>query len=132
MGHQMSKRSLALSKKAVRNIERTERALAEPDARAGPIADPIADPVAGRFFSFRCTYTEISAVSADRAKLKRSETRLEHGKLAHETFEGEFQRSALDPLLNQAREQFAQQTALLMRSLTWFLPAARKPPSDSD
>jgi hypothetical protein len=128
----MKKRTLALSNKAVSNIERGAGELAETDARASPIANPIADHVVGPFFSFRYSYTEISAVSGDRAKVKRSETRLQDGKLAHETFEGELQRSVIDPLLTQAREQFAQQTALLMRSLTWFLPSARKPTSERD
>jgi hypothetical protein len=140
----MSKRALAVSKKAARKIERSTGELAETDARASPIANPIATPiaspiaspisghVASPFFSFRYSYTEISAVGGDRAKVRRSETRLQDGKLAHEAFEGELQRSVIDPLLNQAREQFAQQTALLMRSFTWFLPSARKPTSERD
>jgi hypothetical protein len=110
----MGKVPMTMKPRALRNRERPAAELSERLV-----------PMAGTFISFRCSTTEISAPGG-KPRLKRSEVRLEDGKLTSETFEGELRRDAFEPLMDQALQQFAQHTALLMRSLTWFLPPARK------
>jgi hypothetical protein len=56
--------------------------------------------------------------------VKSRQTKLEDGRLVSETFEGEADRGAYDEIVHQAQQRAADQSALFLRSLSWFLPGA--------
>jgi ribosomal protein L13 len=85
-------------------------------------------PRANPFFSFRYSYTEISA-SGGKARVKSRRASFEDGKLTSESFEGEMERSAYERMVSEAQRQFLAQTALLMKSLSRLLPFSGKPSS---
>jgi hypothetical protein len=57
-----------------------------------------------------------------RTRVKSRQTKLEDGRLVSEAFEGEADRDASDQITHQARQRAADQSALFLRSLSWFLP----------
>ena len=67
-------------------------------------------------FSFRYSYTEISAMGRD-ASVKHAETRFENGKLTSEEFEALLDRDTHGALLGQMSDYVIRQTALAMKSL---------------
>ena len=91
----------------------------EPAARAGP------------FFSFRYSSIEMSAIGG-RARVKARTTRLENGKLTSEAFEGDLERAAYDRAVNDAQHYFLDQTALMLKSLSFLLPLSWKERTDRD
>jgi hypothetical protein len=96
--------------------------------------DPVViEPASGGdpFFSFRYSYTEISA-SGSRAQVKSRKTRYENGKLTSEAFEGELDRSVYDRMVNEAHKYFLDQASLFLHSLTAFLPSPGRRRSGSD
>ena len=115
----MSKLPVRRPVRAPRKVEQDEVEVMEPAPRAHP------------FFSFRYSYTEISA-SGGKARVKSRSTRFEDGKLTSEAFEGELDRSAYERVVSEAQHQFLDQTALLMKSLSPLLPFARKHRPDRD
>ena len=95
--------------------------------------DPVVIEPASRgnpFFSFRYSYTEISALGT-KAQVKSRKTQYENGKLTSEAFEGELDRSAYDRMVSEAHEHFLDQTNLFLRSLTAFLPSPGRRRSES-
>ena len=115
----MSKYPVRLAERALRKVEKDAVEIIGPTSRANP------------FVSFRYSYTEISALGG-KAHVKSRKTRFEDGKLTSEAFEGELDRSAYERMVNQAQHYFLSQTALLLQSLSWFLPSSRKQSSDRD
>ena len=115
----MSKLPVRRVERAPRKIEQDAFEVMEPASRANP------------FFSFRYSYTEISA-SGGKAHVKSRKTRLEDGKLTSEAFEGELDRSAYERMVSQAQDFFLGQTALLAKSLSWLLPFSGKHRPDRD
>jgi hypothetical protein len=83
------------------------------------------------FFSFRYSYTEISA-SGGKARVNSRRARFEDGKLTSEAFEGELDCSAYEQMVSEAQHQFLAQTALFMKSLSWLLPISAKHRPDRD
>jgi hypothetical protein len=83
------------------------------------------------FFSFRYSYTEISALG-DKARVKSRTASYENGKLAAESFEGELARDAYDRMLGDAQRYFLDQASFFLRAATAFLPALGKRRGDSD
>ena len=75
------------------------------------------------FFSFRYSFTEVSAVGG-KTVVKSRHTRLEDGRLTQESFEGEMQGDAFEHLTAQAQRQALAQAALMWRAFTGFLPAS--------
>jgi hypothetical protein len=57
--------------------------------------------------------------------LKHRETRFEDGKLTSETFEGSIDRTVYEQFVGRVHEQMLRQAQTMLRSLFWFLPAAR-------
>ena len=108
-----------MSKLPVRRAERPRKVeqdaveLMEPASRANP------------FFSFRYSYTEISA-SGGKARVKSCQAHFDDGKLTSEAFEGELDRSAYERMVSEAQHQFFARTALLMKSLSRLLPFSGK------
>jgi len=82
------------------------------------------EPWAG-FFSFSYSITEVSA-QGGRTRVKSRQTRFEDGKLTSEAFEGELDRGVYEGMAQQAQQVVADQTALLLKSLSWFLPFSRR------
>ena len=106
-------------------VKRTERALREIDSNAVEVIPP-----ANPFFTFRYSFTEISAAGG-KAHVKSRHARLEDGKLTTETFEGDVDRTVYDRLVGDAQRHFLDQTTLLLKSF-WLLPFSRNPHSDRD
>jgi hypothetical protein len=100
-------------------VRRAERALLKVEKDAVEVIEPVSR--ANPFFSFRYSYTEISA-SSGKARVKSRNTRFEDGKLTSEAFEGELEASAYEQMVNQAQHHFLGQTALMMKALSWLLP----------
>ena len=115
----MNKLPVRRAERALRKVEQDVVEVMEPASRANP------------FFSFRYSYTEISAAGG-KARVKSRRTRFEDGKLTSEAFEGELDRSAYEQMVSEAQLQFLAQTALLMKSLSWLLPFSRKHRPDRD
>ena len=115
----MSKLPVRRAERAPRKVKQDGFEVMEPASRANP------------FFSFRYSYTEISA-SAGKARVKSRKTRFEDGKLTSEAFEGEFDRSAYEQMVSQAQDYFLRQTALLAKSLSWLLPFSGQERPDRD
>jgi hypothetical protein len=115
----MSKLPVRRAERAPRKVEQDAVEVIKPTSRANP------------FFSFRYSYTEISATGG-KAQVKSRKTRFEEGKLTSEAFEGELDRSAYEQMVNQAQDYFLGQTALLMKSLSWLLPFSGKHRPDRD
>jgi hypothetical protein len=105
--------------RAPRIVEQDSVEVMEPASRANP------------FFSFRYSYTEISA-SGGKAQVISRKTCFEDGKLTSEAFEGELDRSAYEQMVSQAQHYFLGQTALFMKSLSWLLPFSGKRRPDRD
>jgi len=102
----MNKYPVKLGKRALRARRRATLPTIEAVAQDNP------------FFSFRYSYTEMSA-EGGRARVKSRNARYEHGKLTTEVFDGEFERSAYDRMLSEAQRHILGQAGLLAR---WFLP----------
>jgi hypothetical protein len=115
----MSKLPVRRAERPPRQVEQDVVEVMEPASRANP------------FFSFRYSYTEISA-SGGKARVKSRRARFEDGKLTSEAFEGELDRSAYEQMVSEAQHQFLAQTALLMKSLSWLLPFSGKHRPDRD
>jgi len=115
----MSKLPVRRAERAPRKVEQDAVEVMEPASRANP------------FFSFRYSYTEISA-SGGKAQVKFCKTRFEDGKLTSEAFEGELDRGAYEQMVSQAQYHFLGQTALLMKALSWLLPFSGKQRPDRD
>ena len=115
----MNKLPVRRTESAPRKVEQDGVEVMEPAKRANP------------FFSFRYSYTEISA-SGGKARVKSRSARFEDGKLTSEAFEGEVDRSAYERMVSEAQHQFLAQTALLMKSLSRFLPFSGRHRSDRD
>jgi hypothetical protein len=115
----MSKLPVRRTERVPRKVEQEGVEVMEPASRVNP------------FFSFRYSYTEISA-SGGKARVKSRRARFEDGKLTSEAFEGEVDRSAYEQMVSEAQHQFLAQTALLMKSLSWLLPFSvkRRPARD--
>ena len=58
--------------------------------------------------------------------------RLEDGKLTSETFEGDLERGVYDRAVNDAQRYFLDQTALMLKSLSFLLPYSWKQRTDRD
>jgi hypothetical protein len=115
----MSKYPVRLAERALRKVERDAVEVIGSASRANP------------FFSFRYTYTEISA-RGGKAHVKSKKTRLEDGKLTSETFEGDLDRTVYDQMVSEAQHYFLGQTALFLKSLSSLLPFSRKQRPDRD
>jgi hypothetical protein len=115
----MSKLPVRRAERPPRQVEQDVVEVMEPASRANP------------FFSFRYSYTEISA-SGGKARVKSRRARFEDGKLTSEAFEGELDRSAYEQMVSEAQHQFLAQTGLLMKSLSWLLPFSEKHRPDRD
>jgi hypothetical protein len=115
----MSKLPVRRAELAPRKVEQDEVEVMEPASRANP------------FFSFRYSYTEISATGG-KAWVKSRSARFEDCKLTSEAFEAELDRSAYEQMVSEAQHQFLAQTALLMKSLSWLLPFSGKHRLDRD
>jgi len=115
----MSKHPVKLDKRAVRDADREATEVLE------------AIPAANPFFSFRYSYTEISA-RGDKAHVKARSTRFEDGKLTSEAFEGDLGQPLYQQVVSDAQHYFLGQTALFLKSLALFLPFSRKPPPGRD
>ncbi len=115
----MSNYPVKLGKRALRKVEKDAVEVIGSASRANP------------FVSFRYSYTEISALGG-KAHVKSRKTRFEDGKLTSEAFEGELDRSAYEQIANQAQHYFRSQAALLLQSLSWFLPSSRNQSPDRD
>ena len=83
------------------------------------------------WFSFRYSYIEVAAVGRT-ARLKSKHARYEDGKLTTEAFEGEFDRSVYERMVNDAQRSFVAQTALFLRAFTSFLPLPGKQRRDRE
>jgi hypothetical protein len=115
----MSKLPVRRAERPPRQVEQDVVEVMEPASRANP------------FFSFRYSYTEISA-SGGKARVKSRRGRFEDGKLTSEAFEGELDRSAYEQMVSEAQHQFLAQTGLLTKSLSWLLPFSGKHRPDRD
>ena len=115
----MSKLPVRRAERALRKFEHDAVEVVEPPSSANP------------FFSFRYSYTEISA-SGGKARVKTRRARFEDGQLTSEAFDGELDRSAYEQIVGGAQHQFLAQTALLMKSLSWLLPFSGKHCPDRD
>jgi hypothetical protein len=115
----MSKLPVRRAERAPRKVEQDVVEVMEPASRANP------------FFSFRYTYTEISA-SGGKARVKSRRARFEDGKLTSEAFEGELDRSAYEQMVSAAQHRLLAQTASFMNSLSWLLPFSGKHRPDRD
>jgi len=113
----MSKYPVRLAERSLREIAKDAVDVIGPAARANT------------FVRFRYSYTEISA-SGGNAHVKSRNTRLEDGKLTSEAFEGDLDRGAYEQIVGEAQHHFLGQTALLLQSLSWFLPSSWKQSSD--
>ena len=110
-------------------VKRPERMPRKVEADAVEVIGPATK--ANPLFSFRYSYTEISALGG-KAHVKSRQTRFEDGKLTSESFEGDFDRGMYEQIVRDARDLFLGQTALLMKSLTWMLPFSRDRHPDGD
>ena len=110
-------------------VRRAERALRKVEQDAVEVIEPVSR--ANPFFSFRYSYTEISA-SGGKTRVKSRNTRFEDGKLTTEAFEGELERGAYEQMVSQAQHHFLGQTALMMKALSWLLPFSGKQRPDRD
>jgi hypothetical protein len=77
------------------------------------------------FVSFRYSYTEVS-VRDGKAHVKSRNARFEDGKVSSEAFEGELDRGVYDRSVDAAQRYFAEQTSVLLKSLSLLLPFSRK------
>jgi hypothetical protein len=103
---------------------RKERALRKVKDDAVKVVEPAAESDVR--FSFRYSYTEISAVGS-KAHLKSRRARYEDGKLSTEAFDGEFDRTIYERGINDLQRFFLGQTAAVLRGLTSFLlPPTKK------
>jgi hypothetical protein len=86
---------------------------------------------AGPFVSFRYTRTEITG--GDRgARVRSATTRLEDGRISHESFEGELSPRAYGEVVEQAQRLFASQAALALGWVGMLLPGAGRKRSADD
>lgn len=109
----MSKYPVKRAERALRKVEKDAVEVIGPASRANP------------FFSFRYSYTEISALGG-KAHVKSKQTRLENGKLTSEAFEGDLDRTVYDQMVSDAQHYFLGQTVILLKSLSLLLPFSRK------
>jgi hypothetical protein len=87
-----------VSKLPVHRAERAPRKVEQDDVVEVTEPAPRANP----FFSFRYSYTEISA-SGGKAQVKSRRARFEDGKLTSEAFEGELDCSAYEQKVSEAQ-----------------------------
>lgn len=88
----------------------------QPRQRPAPLQPP--NPW-NSFFTFRYSYTEISAQGGD-AHVKRRETRFEDGKFVTEECEGTVNREAYDRMVDQTQQYFIEQMNQAMKM--FYLP----------
>jgi hypothetical protein len=81
------------------------------------------------FLDFRYTCVEIDSIG-EQTRLRASETRLENGRLVSEECEGTLAHDAYRQALMEVQRQFADQIAVWMKSLSWFLPFPTIPRDD--
>jgi hypothetical protein len=110
-------------------VRRAERALPKVEPDAVEVIESV--PQANPFFSFRYSYTEISA-SGGKTRVKSRNTRFEDGRLTAEAFEGELERGAYEQMVSQVQQHFFGQTALMMKALSWLLPFSGKERPERD
>jgi len=115
----MKKHPVTLGKRVPAKVAKNALEVIEPAASSGP------------FFSFRYSSMEVSAIGG-RARVKAKTTRLEDGKLTSETFEGDLERDVYDRAVNDAQRYFLDQTALMLKSLSFLLPFSWKQRTDRD
>jgi len=115
-----------MSKVALRSDKRTPR---QPERKSAAVVAPA--PPAGDFISFRHSYVEISSF-AGKTRLKSKRTQFVDGRLTAEAFEGEAGPGAYDELVGRVRQHFLAQAALMLQSLSWFLPTIRDRRSDDE
>lgn len=115
----MPKHPVKIPRRTVRGAERNAVAVVDPRPRSGG------------FSSFRYSCTEITT-SGGKAHLRTRSTRFEDGRLTSESFEGELEGSTYDQLVQQTQQYIADQSAQLLRSLSWFLPGSSKRSSGGD
>jgi hypothetical protein len=109
----MKKRPVRLAERVPGKVPKNALEVIEPAGRAGP------------FFSFRYSSVEMSAIGG-RTRVKARTTRLEEGKLTSESFEGDLERATYDRAVNDAQRYFLDQSALMLKSLSFLLPFSRK------
>jgi hypothetical protein len=109
-------------------VAKKQGVVRERAAQAVEVVEPARNR--GPFLSFSYSCTEVSAFGG-KTHVKSRKARFEDGTLTSETFEGELERGAYEQMVSQARDQFADQAALLLRPLSWWLPW-RRPPSERD
>jgi hypothetical protein len=130
----MSKRLEEIDDVTTMPTRRRNRSLVESADKRGVAARSPTLPAvtsAKSTFSFRYSFTELSAHGGD-ASLRHREARLENGKLTSESFEGSIDRTVYEQLVGRVHEQVLHQTQMMLRSLFWFLPAARTGRRDED
>ncbi|HJV54280.1 MAG TPA: hypothetical protein VJ652_22640 [Noviherbaspirillum sp.] len=81
------------------------------------------------FFTFRYSYTEVSAHGGD-AHVKRRETRFEDGKFITEECEGTVGRDAYDRMVEQTQQMFIEQMNQAMKMFYLPFGASRRPPKE--
>lgn len=111
-------------------VASTRRAVAK-NAEPGPLEIVTPTPIAGPFFSFQYSFTEVSS-QGGKTRVTSKQARLADGKLSTESFEGELKRDVYQQVVDQVQKQVLAQTNLLMRSMSWFLPAPRRQSSDRE
>ena len=115
----MRKNPVKLRAGAVRNVEKD----------AVEVIGPV--PAANPFFTFRYSYTEISA-SGGKARVKSRQARWENGRLTAEAFEGDLDGTVYGQMVSAAQHYFLSQAAFFMKSLSLLLPFSRNPRSGPD
>jgi hypothetical protein len=108
-------------------VKRAESALSKSDENAVARIDH--DSAKNPFFSFRYSYTEISAAGCG-VRVRAKQARYENGKLTTEAFEGELDRNAYARIVSESQHFFLGQAAALVRLAAAFLPHRER--SDRD
>ena len=102
--------------------------LTEDDPRLRPAPVPPANPW-NAFFTFRYSYTEVSARGGE-AHVKRRETRFEDGKFVTEECEGTVNREAYDRMVDQTQQYFIEQMNQAMKMFYLPFGMSRRPPKE--
>jgi hypothetical protein len=112
-------------------ISRRKTEICEADNTSYEVLAPEQRDTSGQFFSFSFSHTEVS-LQRGRTRVKSRSARFEDGKLETQTFEGELDRRAYDQVVDHSQRLLTQQASMLLQSLSWFLPFARKRKTDRD
>jgi hypothetical protein len=92
------------------------------------VVDAVEPPHASAFpfLSFSYTRTEITS-SGGTTQVKARRSSFADGRLTHESFEGELERSAYARAVGQAWQQVLAPTSALLQAMSMFLPGKRGP-----